>query len=269
MLELFRVEAEQQMAMLTSGLLELERGPAAPAALGNAHASRPLLQGGGADCESSERSACCPCHGRLFCLGPTGTSWHCASRKLICSFAALICWRRSPRHTEASIARWDADHAEELRQFLDALASLTSAREPPVPADGARLLRVAESPSPSRTAQEGSSRDSSLQTEMVPATPEAYSQQVVARRHEDPDRVVRITAQSLNRLLGLAGESLVESRWLRPFADSLQRLKRHQTELSEKLDDLAQPAERRAHCPSARNISLASWAVKRLNASSF
>ena len=58
------------------------------------------------------------------------------------------------------------------------------------------------------------------------------------RRHEDPDRVVRITAQSLNRLLGLAGESLVESRWLRPFADSLQRLKRHQTELSEKLDFL-------------------------------
>jgi two-component system sensor histidine kinase and response regulator WspE len=58
------------------------------------------------------------------------------------------------------------------------------------------------------------------------------------RRHEDPDRVVRITAQSLNRLLGLAGESLVESRWLRPFADSLQRLKRHQTELSEKLDSL-------------------------------
>jgi two-component system sensor histidine kinase and response regulator WspE len=58
------------------------------------------------------------------------------------------------------------------------------------------------------------------------------------RRHETPERVVRLTAESLNRLLGLAGESLVESRWLRPFADSLQRLKRHQTELSVKLDDL-------------------------------
>jgi CDP-diacylglycerol pyrophosphatase len=29
-----------------------------------------------------------------------------------------------------------------------------------------------------------------------------------------------------NRLLGLAGESLVESRWLKPFAESLLRLKR-------------------------------------------
>ncbi len=39
------------------------------------------------------------------------------------------------------------------------------------------------------------------------------------------DRVLRITAQNLNRLMGLAGESLVESRWLYPFGDSLQEFK--------------------------------------------
>jgi len=49
---------------------------------------------------------------------------------------------------------------------------------------------------------------------------------------------LRLTAENLNRLLSLAGESLVESRWLRPFADSLQRLKRQQAELSEKLSGL-------------------------------
>ena len=53
-----------------------------------------------------------------------------------------------------------------------------------------------------------------------------------------PERVVRLSAENLNRLLGLAGESLVASRWLRPFADSLQRLKRHQTDLSQKLEEL-------------------------------
>jgi hypothetical protein len=37
---------------------------------------------------------------------------------------------------------------------------------------------------------------------------------------------LRVTADNLNRLLGLAGESLVESRWLKPFAESLLRLKR-------------------------------------------
>ena len=39
------------------------------------------------------------------------------------------------------------------------------------------------------------------------------------------DRVLRITAENLNRLMGLAGESLVESRWLFPFGEGLQRVK--------------------------------------------
>src|SRR5439155_22440295 len=61
---------------------------------------------------------------------------------------------------------------------------------------------------------------------------------VAQGKTESPERVLRLTAENLNRLLGLAGESLVESRWLRPFADSLQRLKRRQSELSEKVDEL-------------------------------
>ena len=39
------------------------------------------------------------------------------------------------------------------------------------------------------------------------------------------ERVLRITAENLNRLMGLAGESLVESRWLYPFGESLQKFK--------------------------------------------
>jgi two-component system sensor histidine kinase and response regulator WspE len=57
---------------------------------------------------------------------------------------------------------------------------------------------------------------------------------------EAADRVVRLTAENLNRLLGLAGESLIESRWLRPFAESLQRLKRQQIGVSQKLQNLRQ-----------------------------
>jgi two-component system sensor histidine kinase and response regulator WspE len=49
---------------------------------------------------------------------------------------------------------------------------------------------------------------------------------------EPVERVLRVTAENLNRLLGLTGESLVESRWLKPFADSLLRLKRLQHEAS-------------------------------------
>ncbi|MBN9377830.1 MAG: hypothetical protein BGO14_04160 [Chlamydiales bacterium 38-26] len=42
---------------------------------------------------------------------------------------------------------------------------------------------------------------------------------------EHSDRILRMTAENLNRLMGLAAESMVETRWLRPFCDSLLRLK--------------------------------------------
>jgi two-component system sensor histidine kinase and response regulator WspE len=55
---------------------------------------------------------------------------------------------------------------------------------------------------------------------------------------ESADRVLRVTAEHLNRLLGLAGESLVESRWFKPFGESLLRLKRLQGTAAAALDTL-------------------------------
>ncbi len=53
-----------------------------------------------------------------------------------------------------------------------------------------------------------------------------------------PERVVRVTADSLSRLVGLAGESLVQSRQLRPLVDSLQTLRNRQSQLTETLHAL-------------------------------
>jgi len=50
--------------------------------------------------------------------------------------------------------------------------------------------------------------------------------------------MVRVTAESLNRLLGLAGESLMEARRLRPFNDSLLRLKRLQSDAGRAFEEL-------------------------------
>jgi two-component system sensor histidine kinase and response regulator WspE len=51
-------------------------------------------------------------------------------------------------------------------------------------------------------------------------------------------RMVRVTAENLNRLMGLAGESLVESRWLEPFANALRQLKHSQLELADVVERL-------------------------------
>ena len=52
------------------------------------------------------------------------------------------------------------------------------------------------------------------------------------------DRVVRVTAENLNRIMGLAGESLVEANWLQPFADSFTALKSRQLELARLLETI-------------------------------
>ena len=49
-----------------------------------------------------------------------------------------------------------------------------------------------------------------------------------------------MTAQNLTRLMGLAGESLVEARWLQPFSKSLLELKRQQSLLGDSLEELRQ-----------------------------
>lgn len=51
-------------------------------------------------------------------------------------------------------------------------------------------------------------------------------------------RVVRVSSENLNRIMGLAGESLIEANWLAPFADSLTILKKRQLELSKTLEKL-------------------------------
>ena len=57
---------------------------------------------------------------------------------------------------------------------------------------------------------------------------------------EPPEAVVRVSAQSLNRLIGLAGESLVQSRWLQPFSSSLATLRKQHDQIAALLNNLAQ-----------------------------
>ncbi|CAB3785172.1 Sensor histidine kinase RcsC [Paraburkholderia ultramafica] len=54
----------------------------------------------------------------------------------------------------------------------------------------------------------------------------------------EPGRMLRVRADNLDRLLSLSGESLVESRWLKPFAQSMLRVKRVQRDSTRALDRL-------------------------------
>jgi two-component system sensor histidine kinase and response regulator WspE len=76
--------------------------------------------------------------------------------------------------------------------------------------------------------------------ELVQTTPSTLGRQnqPAEQPTQTKDRDVRVSAENLNRIMGLAGESLIEANWLQPFADSLVVLKKRQMELSKILENL-------------------------------
>ena len=73
-----------------------------------------------------------------------------------------------------------------------------------------------------------------------PVSPPEKAEKPKRREAKPVEQVVRVTARSLTRLMGLAGESLVEARWLQPFSKSLLELKRRQSLLADTLEELRQ-----------------------------
>ncbi|WP_455209056.1 response regulator [Kaarinaea lacus] len=67
------------------------------------------------------------------------------------------------------------------------------------------------------------------------------------------ERVIRVNADRLTRIMGLSSEMLVESGRLRPFADSMLLLKRRQLELSNLLESIKDSIE---HTPTSERTRL-------------
>ena len=77
------------------------------------------------------------------------------------------------------------------------------------------------------------------------------------------ERVIRINADRLTRIMGLSSEIMVESGWLRPFTDSMVLLKRRHAEMSNLLDSVKESIEQ-ASVAEATRIQLID-AMKKLS----
>jgi len=256
MLELFRAEAESQSTILTNGLLELERAAGSAqtyeALMRAAHSLKGAARIVNLDTAVRVAHALEDCfvaaqHGRL--------TLHQAQVDVL--FEGVDLLGQLAKGTEATIARWDTDRAVEIETFLQSLAKVVAPNatiafppqvEPPEreQSSKARTTSKARMSAPEAKPTASTDADSATQVFASEATAESLpaivlpgaGQDLPLRQVEAPERVVRLTAENLNRLLALAGESLVDSRWLGPFAQSLQRLKRHQMELGQQLDSL-------------------------------
>lgn len=218
LMELFRTEAEGQVAILSSGLLALEGAGASAATIEPLMRAAHSLKGAAriVGLAAAERVAhaledvfVAAQKGRVR-LGP-----HHVDRLLAC----VDLLSEVAQVAEGDLERWQAEHAgriEETEAALRAIEAGTLAdNPPPLPAgEGRPEISPSEGMPPA-----GAGTEPEDSTAAAPPPVEAV------------DRVVRVTAENLNRLMGLAGESLVEARQLRPIVDSLQALKSIQGEL--------------------------------------
>jgi two-component system sensor histidine kinase and response regulator WspE len=224
MLDLFRMEVDSESQTLTAGLLALERDPKAADQLERCMRAAHSLKGAA----------------RIVGLSAGVSVTHAMEDCFVAAQQGRIALQQGhidellrgvdllqqmARTTEKDMDRWETQKLAEVSAFLDAL-NLVEVSQPPTREVGPAQAHPARP-------HEARPHEAKPQDDGLPVT---------LRGEESGDAgqggVLRVTAENLNRLLGLAGESLVESRGFKSFANSLLRLKRGQYELQRALDRL-------------------------------
>jgi two-component system sensor histidine kinase and response regulator WspE len=102
----------------------------------------------------------------------------------------------------------------------------------------AEALRAEAAPTTTPAPARSSANDPAASPGATGNSASNHSSNTAATAPTEPGRMLRVRADNLDRLLSLSGESLVESRWLKPFAQSMLRVKRVQRDSSRALDQL-------------------------------
>jgi two-component system sensor histidine kinase and response regulator WspE len=116
----------------------------------------------------------------------------------------------------------------------DELLAASAAPAAASPAPAAAPLAALAAPTETPLGAPAAPADELLAASAAPARDAPAAPRADTAR--DPQRMLRVRADRLDRLLSLSGESLVESRWLQPFAESMLRVKRTQREAARTLD---------------------------------
>ena len=218
MLELFRLEAESQTSTLSAGVLAIEELERSPATVESMMRAAHSLKGAA----------------RIVGLDAAVRVAHALEDVFVAAGKGQFHVR--PEHADlllaaidflGSIAKADDALAEEgpwpdrATGLVAALGDMLAGRAAPAPS-------MPPAPAPPEPAA-----DAGPAAAAAPPPPEPEPARPVARPIETADRVVRVSADSLTRLVGLAGESLVETRQLRPFVDALLQLRSAQVDLAD------------------------------------
>jgi two-component system sensor histidine kinase and response regulator WspE len=239
MLELFRVEAETQTTILNESLLALENDPQSKESLANLMRAAHSLKGAarivGLDfvvklAHAMEDSFVAAQEGQ-FVFQSEAIDALLRAVDLLKTMAAL---------PEAAHTSWLAEQGAELDRLADAIAAIKSEPKPGARAESAGTPALAQPAPASVPAAASPPTQPPPPTGAQKTEPTAKGEFVAA---EAAGRIVRVGAENLNRLMELAAESLVEARRLKPFADSLLKLKIAQNQIGGSLTQLRHDLE--------------------------
>ena len=238
MWELFRGEVESQMRVLTSELLALETKDSPKEHLASAMRAAHSIKGAArivnldiavALAHTMEDCLVAAQEGALS-LTPQAIDLLLQAADLLAQASAV---------EEASVPAWVDDQRTQVEALIARLtdvrngkaieerpAPLSAPAPPPSAAEKIDVIERSEpkiEPGPANAA---------------PAAPAPKLQVRETRVADSSDRSIKVAAQTFNRLMGFAGESLVQSRWFEPFSQSLLGLKRRHTEIDTLLHSL-------------------------------
>ncbi len=257
MWDLFRVEAESQTAVLNDRLVALENDPTAPDKLEELMRAAHSLKGAArivnldtaVKIAHEMENAFVDAQEKKLVLNGGDVDSLLAAVDLLVRFSKL---------SEAEAAAWPSQNQTEIDRCLADLEKIRSADKPKAPPPHETVPppsapEMTNPPAPALPPMPPPSPETSPAAKTPPAapkiqpakeaTPEKTSKASPAET-ATIDRVVRVGAENLNRLMELAAESLVEARRLKPFADSLVKLKLMQNQMESSLARLRQDCEK-------------------------
>jgi two-component system, chemotaxis family, sensor histidine kinase and response regulator WspE len=224
MLELFQLEMESQGAVLTENLLALEQNPANASRLEKLMRAAHSLKGAARMVDRDVVASVAHELEEVFVAAQRGEAVLLPGHVDVL-LRGVDLLQRVAQTPEEEIGKWSSERAGEVRQFLTDVANVRTWKIPGV------------TDTASGTRQEEALNFSETLPVNLSASPAAAS----SREAEEPkpsQRFLRVTAENLNRILALTGESLVESSRFGLFSGSLLRLKRHHNDLAQILDKL-------------------------------
>lgn len=207
-LELFRQELEERVEPLNQVLLQLENAPDSREACDQV--MRSLHSVKGAAGIVALQSLVNVAH-RLedFFVAVRDGKAKLDPTSFSLSFRCVDLFQEVSRQPAAEIRPWLADRRQDLDALVEAISLLLPADGGPESSGGGLIENPFRSP-----------------------------QNVGPPQTANSERVVRVEAENLNRIMALSGELLVEAKWLQPFADSLCLLKDRQKDLQATIENL-------------------------------